>query len=63
MTRDRVSYTRDQAAEATGLSTRSLDRLIADGSLTGRYFGSKVLIYGQDLHDYIQSLPTNRKTA
>lgn len=62
-TTDRVSYTRDEAAQATGLSTRSLDRLIADGSLTSHRFGTKVLVMAKDLAAFIESLPTHRETA
>lgn len=56
-----VSYSLTGAAEATGLSERTLDRVIAAGDLPVRFFGSKKLIKVDDLYEWVDSLPDAKK--
>ncbi len=56
-----VSYSLSGAAEATGLSERTLDRAIAIGDLPVRYSGSKKLILANDLFEWVDGLPDEKR--
>jgi DNA binding domain, excisionase family len=48
--RDRL-YTLDELSKLAGVSLRTLQRLVADGSLPARRIGRKVVVVGSDLLD------------
>ena len=51
-----------RAAEAAGCSIRSLQLAIEAGDLTAHYLGSKPLIRAVDLDEWVESLPTERRS-
>jgi excisionase family DNA binding protein len=55
----RVSYTIPQAAEATGLSDRTIRRAIASGDLIAHFPTRKAVIRGADLDAWIEASPTS----
>lgn len=57
-----VSYSLSGAAEATGLSERTLDRAIAVGDLPVRFAGSKKLILATDLYEWVAGLPDEKNS-
>ena len=66
MTRLTISLDLDAAAEASGLSKRSLQYAIETGYLTAYYGGeknTKPLVLVADLEAYIRSLPMKRGAA
>ena len=63
MTELRVAYDLASAAEACGVSTRTLQRAIADGNLTAHYPTTKVSILRTDLEAWIVSAPTARRAS
>lgn len=50
-----ISYSRDGAAAATGISIRSIDRAIAAGELVARKKGGRVVILHTDLETWVNS--------
>lgn len=59
----RISYALPDAADAVGLSERTLRDAIAEGSLIAHYQGRKPLVMHRDLEAWVESLPTERRAA
>lgn len=53
----KLAYTYAEAAEATGLSIRTLSRHISSGDLTVVRAGAKALIKASELERFIDALP------
>ena len=51
----RISYTRDEAAEALGVSVRTIDNLIADRTIRTRRLRGRVMIPSDSLHALLRS--------
>lgn len=58
-----VSYNLAGAMAATGVGETTIKTAIANDDLVAHYVGTKLIIRAADLDDWIQSLPTERKTA
>lgn len=58
-----VSYDVAGAAAATGLSESEIRRAVSRGDLTPRHRGRKPLILRSDLLEWIESLPTTKKSG
>lgn len=58
-----VSYSVVGAAEASGVSERTIRGAIKAGELTTHWLGSKPLIRAVDLDEWVQSLPTERRAS
>lgn len=59
-TKARIAYTLTDAAEATGLSERSIADAIRRGDLVAHYPTKRPQILADDLRDWIASAPTER---
>ena len=55
-----ISYELDAAAAATGLSKRTLQEAIAANDLIAHYSGTKPVVLHDDLHEWVESLPTTK---
>lgn len=53
----KLSYTFEEAAEATGYSTDTIRRHVAKGNLTARYANSKPVILAVELTEWLAALP------
>ena len=60
---NKLSYSFEEAAAATGYSERTIRRAVADNRLVARYANSKPVITADDLRAWLQSLPTERDVA
>lgn len=60
---NKLSYSFEEAAAATGYSERTIRRAVADNRLVARYANSKPVITADDLRAWLQSLPTERDAA
>lgn len=61
---DKVAYTFEEAAEAVGMSARTIRRAVADGELTPHFVrGSMPRIRRADLDAWIAAAPTERASA
>jgi len=58
----KLSYSIDEAAEATGYSTDSIRRAIRNSDLVARYANSKPIILAAELTNWLASLPTEPPT-
>ncbi|MGP9487874.1 hypothetical protein ACT3UQ_08985 [Glutamicibacter sp. AOP12-B1-11] len=58
--KDKLSYSLQESAEATGYSVRTIQNHMADGNIIGRYANSKCVILAEDLKDWLLSLPTEK---
>ncbi|MBF6133486.1 helix-turn-helix domain-containing protein [Nocardia otitidiscaviarum] len=56
-----ISYNTRQASEATGLAESTLRKLVREGHIAARYFGSSILIDAESLALYYRSLPSERQ--
>lgn len=56
----KLSYTYDEAAEATGYSERTIRDAVRNHDLTASYANSKPVIRRQELEDWLQSLPNEK---
>ena len=64
MTVDRVAYSVDEAAEAVGVSAKTIRRAVADGELTlHRLRGTMPRIRRVDLDEWVASAPTERQAS
>lgn len=52
-----ITCTISDATKVSGLSRRSLYRLLKSGALTPRKYGSRTLINVNELHDFLANLP------
>jgi len=59
----KIAYTYEEAAEAVGVSVRSIRRLVANGDLCPRYPTSKPVILATELEDWAESLPSEPRSA
>lgn len=58
---DKVAYTFEEAAEAVGVSRRTINRAVADGELVVHHIrGSMPRIRRIDLEEWVASAPTER---
>ena len=57
---DRISYTIQQAAQATGLSESEVRQAYRDGEFTVHHRGKRVLIRRDDLDAWVNGMPTER---
>ena len=55
---DKLAYSIEEAAAASGYSTDSIRRAIRKFELTARYANSKPVILAEELADWLRSLPT-----
>lgn len=55
-----ISYDLTGAAEASGMSVRSLQVAISEGRLPVHYAGRKPLVLATDLAAFVAALPTER---
>lgn len=53
----KLAYSVQEAAETMSISVSQVRQLIRDNKLPARRLGSKILISGEDLRDYRDSLP------
>ena len=61
---DRIAYTAEEAAEAVGMSARTIRRAVADGELEQHIVrGSMPRILRSDLEAWIAAAPTERQSA
>lgn len=60
---DRISYTLREAADATGISERVIQRAYLGGQLPVHFVTSRPLILRTDLEEWIASAPTERALA
>lgn len=58
-----VSYNMAGAVVASGIGETTLKSAIAADELIAHYVGNKLVIRAVDLDEWIQSLPTERRTA
>lgn len=58
--KDKLSYSLQESAEATGYSVRTIQNHMADGNIIGRYANSKCVILAEDLKGWLLSLPTEK---
>ncbi|MGW4126272.1 helix-turn-helix domain-containing protein [Nocardia sp. NPDC004711] len=56
-----ISYNTRQAAEATGIAESTLRKLVRDGLIAARYYGSTISIDAEDLARFYRSLPSERQ--
>lgn len=59
----KIAYTIYEAAEACGVSDSIIRRAIAKGDLVPRYPTSKAVLLADDLRDWLESAPTERRSA
>jgi len=57
---DRIAFTLAEAAIASGVSTRTLQRAIADYSLPARYPTARPVILAEDLRAWLSASPSER---
>jgi excisionase family DNA binding protein len=61
---DRIAYSVEEAAEAVGMSARTIRRAVADGELVQHVVrGSMPRILRGDLEAWIAAAPTERQSA
>ncbi|MBE5451244.1 DNA binding domain-containing protein [Mycobacteroides abscessus subsp. abscessus] len=53
----KMGYRPSEVASATGISLRTIQRRIADGTLVAHRCGGVVLVYPEDLDAWLGSLP------
>lgn len=58
---DKISYSLEEAAAATGYGETTIKVAIRHGDLVPRYANSKPVIPAGELAAWIESLPTERK--
>lgn len=65
MTKNRLSYTVDEACEVTGLNRNHIYRAIAENTLTTFKAGRRRMVSAKALEDYINALErgSTRKAA
>jgi excisionase family DNA binding protein len=54
----KVSYSIEEAAEATGYSTDTIRRALRNNDLTARYANTKPVILATELREWLEALPT-----
>ena len=59
----RLGYSKKEAVEATTLSLRSIDNLIANGKLKAMKSGSRVIISAESLENFIKKGTMTYRTA
>ena len=60
---EKIAFTKTEAADAVGLSTKTLDRAIKAGELGVRYVGTKALIPADELKAWLDALPDQRNKS
>ena len=58
--KEKLAYSFDEAAEATGYSKRTISQAVSVGDLIARYANTKGIIKKVDLEEWIDSLPTEK---
>lgn len=59
---EKLSYSIEQAAEATGYSQTVIRRALTRGDLSARYANRKPVILASELQDWLTSLPSEAPT-
>lgn len=54
----KLAYTYEQAAEAVGVSARTLRRFVDRGDLAAKYINTKPVILASELEAWLESLPS-----
>lgn len=54
----KLAYTYQEAANAVGVSVRSLQRLVERGDIAVKYIGSKPVIPAKELDAWLEALPS-----
>lgn len=54
----KLSYTYDEAADATGLSKRAIQIAVANNDLIPRYWNTKPVLEEDELKRWLKTLPT-----
>jgi hypothetical protein len=54
----KISFSIEEAAEASGYSTDTIRRAIRNSDLTARYANSKPVVLASELTSWLESLPT-----
>lgn len=61
---NKIAYTYDEAAEAVGLSERTIRGAVAEGELVAHYRkGTAPRIKAADLEAWVESWPTERQAS
>lgn len=62
---DKIAYSYDEAAAAVGVSTRTIQRAIADGEMVAHYRKGQTTprVLRRDLEAWVTGWPTERATA
>jgi len=63
ITKKKLAYTYEEAAEAIGVSITSIRRIVDRGDLVARYPTKKPVILATELEDYLEGLPTEAPIA
>jgi hypothetical protein len=58
---DKLAYSYAEAAEATGISQKELQRAVAENRLVASYPNSRPVFLSKELDRFLESLPTERK--
>lgn len=61
--KDKLAYSLQESAEATGYSVRTIQTHMADGNIIGRYANSKCVILAEDLKEWLLNLPTEKPNS
>lgn len=61
MSGDKLAYSYDEAAEATGAGKRALQNAVRAGDLVPSYVGTKPLIPAAELQRWLDALPHEPK--
>ncbi|MEO5314193.1 hypothetical protein PV772_08735 [Pseudarthrobacter sp. CC12] len=58
MTIQKLAYSIQEAAEATGYSSDTIRKALRNNDLVARYANSKPVVLAEELADWLRSLPT-----
>lgn len=58
----KVSYSIEEAAEATGYSTDTIRKALRNSDMTARYANSKPVILATELQEWLEALPSEPPT-
>lgn len=58
----KIAYTYTEASEEVGLSDSTLRRAVANGDLSPRFYGSAPIFLHEELLDWVNSLPSEKKS-
>jgi predicted site-specific integrase-resolvase len=58
MAKNKLAYNFEEAAEASGVSSRTLYRFVERGELAVKYINTKPVILASELEAWLESLPS-----